>query len=52
MHLEFQQKWSTIAQYNIRIKGMNTRLDIIQQTRKTGFHEVCIEISGICNAKC
>lgn len=31
---------------------MNTRLDIIQQTRKTGFHEVCIEISGICNAKC
>ena len=30
----------------------NQRMDIIQDVLKTGFHEVCIEISGKCNAQC
>lgn len=31
---------------------LNQRKDIIHDVLKSGFHEVCIEISGKCNAQC
>lgn len=31
---------------------MTERIDIIHDVLKNGFHEVCIEISGLCNAQC